>query len=119
MKLRAAWLRTPSQCVVFFGAASKFKDAMRRVEKPPRVLILRLREVLAIDATGLRALEDLLDKAERDGTQVLMTGVQSQPRAVLARAGVLARIGEENVVPDFATALERAKGIPAAVPRRA
>ena len=37
---------------LFFGAASKFKDAMRRVEKPPRVLILRLREVLAIDATG-------------------------------------------------------------------
>ena len=61
----------------------------------------------------------LLDKAERDGTQVLMTGVQSQPRAVLARAGVLARVGEENVVSDFATALERAKGISAGPPRRA
>jgi SulP family sulfate permease len=94
---------------LFFGAASKFKDAMRRVEKPPRVLILRLREVLAIDATGLRALEDVLDKAEADGTQVIMTGVQAQPRAVLARAGILDRVGEENVVPDFRRAVERAK----------
>ncbi|HET6362582.1 MAG TPA: sulfate permease [Gemmatimonadota bacterium] len=96
---------------LFFGAASKFKDAMRRVEKPPRVLILRLREVLAIDATGLRALEDVLDKARADGTQVLMTGVQAQPRTVLARAGVLERVGEENVVPDFRRAVERAKSI--------
>jgi SulP family sulfate permease len=96
---------------LFFGAASKFKDAMRRVEKPPRVLILRLREVLAIDATGLRALEDVLDKAEADGTQVLLTGVQAQPRTVLVRAGILERVGEANVVPDFRSAVERAKAI--------
>jgi len=96
---------------LFFGAASKFKDAMRRVEKPPRILILRLREVLAIDATGLRALEDVLDKAKADGTQVLLTGVQAQPRSVLARAGILERVGEENVVPDFQRAVERAKAI--------
>src|SRR5687768_2037999 len=96
---------------LFFGAASKFKDAMRRVEKPPRILILRLREVLAIDATGLRALEDVLDKAKAEGTQVLLTGVQAQPRSVLARAGILERVGEENVVPDFQRAVERAKAI--------
>ena len=96
---------------LFFGAASKFKDAMRRVEKPPRILILRLREVLAIDATGLRALEDVLDKAQADGTQVLLTGVQAQPRSVLARAGILDRVGEENVVPDFRSAVERAKSV--------
>ncbi|HET6617889.1 MAG TPA: SulP family inorganic anion transporter [Gemmatimonadota bacterium] len=96
---------------LFFGAASKFKDAIRRVEKPPRVLILRIREVLAIDATGLRALEDLLDKAESDGTKIVMTAVQAQPRAVLERAGILARVGPENVVPDFARAVERSKEI--------
>jgi SulP family sulfate permease len=96
---------------MFFGAASKFKDAMRRVEKPPRVLILRLREVLVIDATGLRALEDLLDKAEADGTAIVMTAVQSQPRTVLERAGILARVGTDNVVPDFRRAVERSKEI--------
>ena len=66
---------------------------------------------VAIDATGLRALEDDLDKAKADGTQVLMTGVQAQPRTVLMRAGVLDRVGEENVVPDFQSAVERAKTI--------
>jgi SulP family sulfate permease len=96
---------------LFFGAASKFKDAMRRVEKPPKVLILRLREVLAIDATGLRALEDLLDKAESDGTAIVMTAVQAQPRVVLNRAGILERVGEENLVTDFRRAVDRAKEI--------
>jgi SulP family sulfate permease len=99
---------------LFFGAASKFKDAIRRVEKPPRVLILRLREVLVIDATGLRALEDLLDKAEHDGTRIVMTAVQAQPRGVLERAGILARVGEENLVPDFRRAVERSREILAA-----
>jgi SulP family sulfate permease len=94
---------------LFFGAASKFKDAIRRVEKPPKVLILRLREVLVIDATGLRALEDLLDKAASDGTAIVMTAVQDQPRSVLERAGILARVGEENLVADFRRAVERAK----------
>jgi SulP family sulfate permease len=96
---------------LFFGAASKFKDAIRRVEKPPKVLILRLREVIAIDATGLRALEDLLDKAQGDGTAIVMTAVQDQPRTVLERAGILDRVGEENLVPDFRRAVERAKEI--------
>lgn len=96
---------------LFFGAASKFKDAIRRVEKPPKVLILRLREVLTIDATGLRALEDLLDKARGDGMTIVMTALQAQPRAVLGRAGILDRVGEENVVPHFRRAVERAKEI--------
>jgi SulP family sulfate permease len=105
---------------LFFGAASKFKDAIRRVEKPPKVLILRLREVIAIDATGLRALEDLLDKAQGDGTAIVMTAVQDQPRTVLERAGILDRVGEENLVPDFRRAVERARqivGTPAASER--
>lgn len=96
---------------LFFGAASKFKDAIRRVEKPPKVLILRLREVLTIDATGLRALEDLLDKARGDGMTIVMTALQAQPRAVLGRAGILDRVGEENVVPHFRRAVERSKEI--------
>jgi SulP family sulfate permease len=96
---------------LFFGAASKFKDAIRRVEKPPKVLILRLREVLVIDATGLRALEDLLDKARSDGTQILITGLHPQPRGAMKRAGMLKRVGEANVVLDFKRALERANVI--------
>ena len=75
---------------------SKFRDAMRRVETPPRVLILRMRDVLAIDATGLRALEDLLDKARRDGTALVLSGVHAQPLVALERSGLLERIGADN-----------------------
>lgn len=96
---------------LFFGAASKFKDALRRVEAPPKVLILRLRDVLAIDATGLRALEDVVESAHRQGTRLLLTGVHPQPRAAMERAGLLEKIGKDAVVPDLAAAVERARGI--------
>jgi SulP family sulfate permease len=96
---------------LFFGAASKFKDAVRRVERAPRVLIVRMRHVLAIDATGLRALEDLLDKTRRDGTQLVLSGVHAQPLAALERSGMLERIGEDNVHGHISGALARARSL--------
>jgi SulP family sulfate permease len=99
---------------LFFGAASKFKDAVRRVERPPRVLILRMRHVLAIDASGLRVLEDLLDKTRRDGTVLVLSGVHAQPLTALERAGLLDRIGLDNVHGHIRGALDRARGLVAA-----
>jgi len=99
---------------LFFGAASKFKDAVRRVERPPRVLILRMRHVLAIDATGLRALEDLLDKTRRDGTVLVLSGVHAQPLVALERSGVLERMGAANVHGNIREALARARELAAA-----
>ncbi len=96
---------------LFFGAASKFKDALRRVESPPKVLILRLRDVLAVDATGLRALEDVVDSMHRQGTKLLLTGVHPQPRLAMERAGLLERLGPDAVHADLASALERAREI--------
>jgi SulP family sulfate permease len=96
---------------LFFGAASKFKDAVRRVERPPPVLILRMRNVLAIDATGLRALEDLLDKTRRDGTVLVLSGVHAQPLVALERSGLLERIGEDNVHGHIRAALARARSL--------
>jgi SulP family sulfate permease len=93
----------------FFGAASKFRDAIREIERKPRVLVVRLREVLAIDATGMRALEDLLDKTRRDGTALVLSGVHAQPLQALERSGLLAQIGEANVFDHIDPALERAR----------
>jgi SulP family sulfate permease len=95
----------------FFGAASKFRDAIRGIERRPKVLVVRLREVLAIDATGLRALEDLLDKTRRDGTTLILSGIHAQPLVVLERAGLLDAIGRENVFTHIDEALERARAI--------
>jgi SulP family sulfate permease len=93
----------------FFGAATKFREAIGAVERPPRVLILRLRHVLAMDATGLRAVEVLLDECRRKGTTLVLSGVHAQPLVVLERSGLLERVGEENVHPDIDAALARAR----------
>jgi SulP family sulfate permease len=95
----------------FFGAADKFKDALRQVETTPKVLILRMRNVPAMDATGLRALEDVYEKTRREGTQLVLSGVHAQPLVAMQRSGFLDRIGEENTFDHIDLALERAQAL--------
>jgi SulP family sulfate permease len=96
---------------LFFGAVAKFKDAVRQMERRPRVMILRMRDVVVVDASGLRALEDLLSQTRRDGTLLLLSGVHAQPLVAIERSGLLARIGEDNALPDFESAVARARAI--------
>ncbi len=96
---------------LFFGAIERFKDAMKRVEDPPRVLIIRMRHVLAIDATGLHIIEELLVTLKKQGTTLILSAVSSQPFDAMRQAGLLERIGKENIVSDIYEALERAKAI--------
>jgi len=95
----------------FFGAASKFSETVSRLEKPPRVVILRMWEVYAMDATGLRALEDTFEVFRRQGTVLLLSGVRAQPLMVLERSGFLDRLGEDNVPGGFSDAVERARSL--------
>jgi SulP family sulfate permease len=95
----------------FFGAADKFKSALRRVEKTPKILILRMRQVKAIDSTGLRILEDLHGKTKHEGTLFIMSGVHSQPMAAMEKIGLLERVGKENVCTNIDDALRRAKEV--------
>ena len=96
----------------FFGAADTFKHALAHIHRRPRVLVLRLRHVPALDATGLRALEDVLARTRREGTRLILSGVRDQPLAVMRRSGFLDALGEENLAPDIEAALERAGGVP-------
>ena len=93
----------------FFGAAERFKDSMRVVDRPPRVLILRMREVPVMDATGHRALEDVVERFQGGGTVVLMSGVHRGPLELMERTGLLDRIGRENLLPDVHSAVARAR----------
>ena len=92
----------------FFGAAEKFRHALSEVAGAPSVLILRMRRVPAMDATGMCALEDVFEKARQEGTTLVLSGVNDQPRQVLANSGLLDRIGEANVVSRIDEALARA-----------
>jgi SulP family sulfate permease len=95
----------------FFGAADRFKDEMRRLEKPPRVLILHLRHVPTIDATGLQALEDLWRKGLKQGTALILAGVQEKPWQQLEQAGLYYRLGPHHVHADLEAALQDAREV--------
>ncbi len=92
---------------LFFGAVSQFNDALRAIEKKPKVLILLVRDVLAIDASGLHAIVELLRQCRRDRTLLVLAGVHAQPMFALEKAGLLVDIGLDNVVGTLAEAVAR------------
>ncbi|MCC7344227.1 MAG: sodium-independent anion transporter, partial [Deltaproteobacteria bacterium] len=103
----------------FFGVAESLKDTLDIVEKPPKVLILRMRHVPAMDATGLMALVDLKRRCDQQGTTLILSGVHAQPYLAIDKAGKLELFGEANVLTNVDLALNRAReilGLPPAPP---
>jgi SulP family sulfate permease len=97
---------------LFFGAAYKFKDALKFIEKTPRVLIVRMRRVPIIDATGIRMLEDLHKESKNRGTKLILSEVESeQVTQELQKARLLFAIGKGNVLSSFGQALNRSRVI--------
>ena len=95
---------------LFFGAAYKFKDAMKFIEKTPKVLIVRMRKVPIIDATGIRMLADLNKETRSSGTKLMLSEIESgQVTQELQKARLLFAIGKGNVLPTFEKALIRSK----------
>jgi sulfate permease, SulP family len=95
----------------FFGAAEKLESAIARYAAAPRIVIFRMRNVPAMDATGLRALEITLDKFRRMGAQLLLSGVQPQPMEVLFKSGFVEKVGLDNICGNIDAALARARQI--------
>lgn len=95
---------------LFFGAAHKFKDAMRFIEKPQKVLIVRMRQVPIIDATGIKTIEEVYKETKHRGTKLILSEVHStQVMQELKDARLLFAIGKANVTDSFANALERSR----------
>lgn len=95
----------------FFGAVMKFRDTISEIEKRPRVLILRMRYVPTIDATGINALEEVIKKTKKRGTVIILSGVRPHLLDLLDKAEVTSAIGREMIVPDFETAVNKAKDV--------
>ena len=93
----------------FFGAAEQFKDTLGQIARKPRVLIIRLRDVPAIDSTGLHVLHELARRCKRDETLLLLADVHAQPMFALVRSHMLAELGEENLFGNLDDALDRAR----------
>lgn len=95
----------------FFGVVDKLDDELKRAKMEPDVLIIRMRKVLAIDATGLQALQDLHHKLRSKGKHLVLSAPHTQPLAVMENAGFIDVVGRDNVCPHIAAALERARAI--------
>ncbi|HVZ49044.1 MAG TPA: SulP family inorganic anion transporter [Gemmatimonadaceae bacterium] len=93
----------------FFGAAEMFKETLRQVARRPKVLIIRMRAVPAMDSTGIHALRDVVHTARKEGALVLLSDVHTQPFVALSRSAALQEIGEENVYGNLDDALNRAR----------
>jgi SulP family sulfate permease len=97
---------------LFFGAAYKFKEAIKQIERKPEILILRMRNVPYVDATGIRTLKDVLKEMQHSGTKVILSGVsREQVIDELNKSRVTFLVGKANVRPDFPAALQRAKEV--------
>jgi len=91
-----------------FGAADKLETALQRGQQEPEVLILRMRQVLAIDATGLQALEDFARRFRARGRHLVLCGPHSQPLVAMERGGFLDWVGRDNICADVAESIQRA-----------
>jgi SulP family sulfate permease len=96
---------------LFFGAVDKLESVLQRLSQEPEVLILRMRKVVAMDATGLNALEDLHEKLRKRGKHLILSAPHTNPMMVMERAGFIERLGPENVCPNIDAALDQARQI--------
>ena len=92
-----------------FGAAEKLMDALLQAQHWPKVLILRLHLVTAMDATGMNALLSVIERMKHSGGTVIISGIHRQPFAMLSKADAISKIGRENLCATFDDAIARAR----------
>ena len=95
----------------FFGIANKFEDVMAMMADRPKVRIIRMRRVPFIDSTGLHNLKNLCTMNHREGTHIVLSGVEPAVREVLEHAGFDALLGRDHICASINEALEVARHI--------
>lgn len=97
---------------LFFGPVARFTQTFERADlKGRRVVIFRMNAVTAVDETGLRAMEVVVERLRRNGQQAVLARVPPQTLAKLQRFGLAELVGHENVVEDFPHAVARARDL--------
>jgi SulP family sulfate permease len=92
-----------------FGATDKLSLIEDQIQSLPPVVMLRVRNMTAIDATGLHALEELADKLQSTGRTLIICGMREQPAKLMAQAEFHYRIGDENIQPHLEAGIRRAR----------
>ena len=94
---------------LLFGVTDKVAVITDRIDQLPPIVIIRLRNMTAIDATGLKALEEVADRLHASGRTLLLCGAREQPAAVMSQAEFHEHLGERNICANILVALERAQ----------
>lgn len=94
-----------------FGTTEKLVEATSNIEVFEPVVILRLRNMTAIDATGIHAIESFAKRLTDSGRALLLCGAMEQPSTLLQKPRFLDHVGRENIMPDIQSALDRARDI--------
>lgn len=93
----------------FFGIANKFDETMRKQNKKrPEIRIIRMRKVPFMDSTGLHNLESLYRLSNKEGIQLVLSGVNEKVKSVLINSGLADKIGQDNICANINDALARA-----------
>jgi SulP family sulfate permease len=92
-----------------FGTADKLREETADVSQYAPVVIVRLRNMTALDATGLHELEVLNDRLRKSGRTMLICGARRQPAQLLKRSDFIAHVGKEHILPHIQAALQHAE----------
>jgi SulP family sulfate permease len=94
-----------------FGSTDKFEEILRDMKDLPPIVILRLRNMTAIDATGLGAIRELADEVHATGRTLLLCGAREQPSQLMRQAEFERHVGKENIVPSITDAIRRSQDL--------
>lgn len=94
---------------LFFGTAQKFEQAVERSGAEFKVLIIRMRRMIYLDAGGINTIKQVHEMCSRRHVRLIISGIHTQPYALLHKTGLAQELGDENICAKIDTSLERAK----------
>lgn len=95
----------------FFGAGNRFEEIMATLGDRPKVRIIRMRKVPFVDSTGIHNLTNLCELSQKEGIQIVLSGVTEKVHSQLNKAGFYDIVGQDNICSHIDIALDRAKEI--------
>ena len=98
---------------MFFAASDKFGYVLD--DKKFHILIIRMRNVPAIDSTGVEELKNIVKRCEKRGIKVIFSHVNEQPMRAMTKAGFTERVGMDNFCDHIDTALLRAEALESSI----
>ena len=95
----------------FFGAGNRFEEIMATLGDRPQVRIIRMRKVPFVDSTGIHNLTNLCEMSQKEGIQIVLSGVTEKVHSQLNKTGFYDIVGQDNICSHIDIALDRAKEI--------